>query len=379
MSLKEKERKKFKMERMKIMYKYIVAFALFIAPSIMNASDTDNEKSRKIEKAYPISSTTYVEIENKYGDIEIEIWDKDSIRFDIEIIAHSDKEEDLDEMLDLIKVDMKANTSYVLVATNWIDEINAFKKGMMKFNQKVASKKRYEVKYKVRMPDGIDLSLNNQFGNIFLPSYTGKLEIDISYGDLRAHNLENVKRLTSKSGKVKIKELNYGRVNLSSSKSFHIEKCIELELESSSSEISIDQINTLSLISSHDDVSIENVKVLTGSFSMSDVVVNSIATKMQTAFKYGSIQVKSIDPNSERIKIDASKTDITLNYSTFFNADVDIFISEKNSFSYSESYSEEITESDSDGVYHFKGKIHNGGGTQIYLNCKNGYIQLETK
>ena len=361
------------------MYKYIVATVLLLLPGIMNANDDDIEKSREIAKSFPISSTTYVEVENKYGDIEVELWEKDSIRFEIVITAHSDKEEDLDGMLDLIKVEMKANESYVLVSTNWIEEINAFKKGMMKFNQKVSSKKRYEVSYKISMPDGIDLSINNKFGNVFLPSYTGKLEIDIAYGDLRAHKLENVKELTSKSGKVKIKELSYGRVNISSSKSFHIEKCTEMDLVSSSSEITIDQIKTLSIVSSHDDISIEKVDVLSGSFSMSDLTLDQINTKLKTSSKYGSLKMKYVDPACESIVVNATKTDVTLNYTLGFNANVEIALNDKEDFTYNSSYSVESSGYDSNSIYRSNGKIHDGGGTIVNIESINGYVELESK
>lgn len=361
------------------MYKVIIASILLYIPSILFAGENDIDKSKRVEKTFQLSANTYVEIINKYGDIDIETWDNDSVKFEIEITAHSDKADKLDDMLKLVKIDFKSNDSFVIAQTEWTEDMGMFKKEMMKINRKVSSNSRYTINYKVKIPDNVDLNLENKFGNIYMSDYNGALIIDLSYGDLRAHNLSNLKQLDAQYGKVKINELPYGRINLSSVKSFSVEKSSELEMTSSSSEISIGSLNSLNLTSKHDDITIENIHSFQGNFSMTDIVIDSLGTNFRSTSKYGSIDFKYVQPSCKRIDIDATKTDIEINYSKSFNSNADIIISEKTNFTFNASYVTLDSSVDSDGLYHTKGKVNQGGESKLIVKCINGYLLLNSK
>jgi hypothetical protein len=361
------------------MYKVIIVSILLYIPNLLLAGENDVDKSKHIEKTFKLYANTYVEILNKYGDIDIETWDNDSVKFEIEITAHSDKTDKLDEMLKLIKIDFNSNNSFVIVQTEWTEDMGMFKQKMMSINRKISNNSRYTINYKVKIPDNIDLNLENKFGNIYMSDYNGTLIIDLSYGDLRAHNLSNVKQLEVQYGKVKLNELSFGRINLSSVKSFSVEKSKVLDITSSSSEINIGSLNTLNLTSKHDEITIEMIQSFQGNISMTDIQIDSLTTNFRSTSKYGSINFKYVQPSCRRIDMDASKTDIEINYSKSFNSNADIIISENTNFSFNNSYVNLDSNVDTEGLYHSKGKINQGGETKLIIKCIDGYLLLNSK
>lgn len=365
------------MEKMRVMYKLAIAMALLMIPVLSKAIETESEKTKRIVKTYALSAATYVEIENKYGDIDVEVWDKDSIKFDILITVHSDKEDELADMLKQVQINLKATSAFVLATTDWSEEVGLFKKEILKINQKVKSNSRFTINYKIKIPERIDLSLTNKFGNIFMSNYSGKLSIDISYGDFRAHRLSNVKQFNAKYGKVKIKELNYGRIELQSVKPFDVDKCIELDMESSSSEIEIDQIKNLTINSSHDDVLIEKIESITSTSSMSDFTIANLQTKILATSKYGSFKLMNVSGGCEKITIEATKTDIEIKIPAEFAATTELLYNDNSYFTNNAGYIEVSSEVDANGYYHATGMINRDGKTEVYIKNINGYIQFD--
>jgi hypothetical protein len=365
------------MEKKKVMYKLMIALLMFfVTTGALHAGD--NVKTKRILKSYPVSPSTYIELDNKYGDIEVNLWDKDSVKFEITITVHSDKEEELNKMLDQVKIDIKATPAFVIVNTDWSEEVGVFKKGIIKINQEIVSNTKYTINYKLTLPEKTELSITNKFGNIFMSNYIGKLSVNLSYGDLRAHKLSNVKELNAKYGKVKIKELSYGRINLQSVKPFDVDKCLELDMESSSSEIEIDQLKNLTLSSSHDEINIGKVNSFTVSSSMSDISVEDVLTKFYATSKYGSIKLLNVNASSENITIEATKTEVDVKIPSDLNANTELIFSDKSYLSNnSQFFKEGSSEVDANGYQHTKGSINDGGGTVIFIQNINGYIVLE--
>ena len=54
-----------------------------------------------------MSSSAHVEIENKYGNVIIETWDKDSVLFDVQITVYADSDGDAFYLLDQLVKDRK--------------------------------------------------------------------------------------------------------------------------------------------------------------------------------------------------------------------------------------------------------------------------------
>lgn len=66
---------------MKITMKYKAIFLILIFVSSYSYGQGFS-KERSIKKSFSCKKSTMVQISNKYGDIVVENWDKDSVRFE---------------------------------------------------------------------------------------------------------------------------------------------------------------------------------------------------------------------------------------------------------------------------------------------------------
>ena len=65
------------------------------------------------------------------------------------------------------------------------------------YSQTVIGSKKISVDYELWIPEDIDLTIENKFGDIYLASLTGPVSIDLSHGDLRANKVSNKLSLKS--------------------------------------------------------------------------------------------------------------------------------------------------------------------------------------
>ncbi len=81
---------KTKMKTLQSSYKYLIISAC-LAFSMPLAGQT-YENSKTVREAYRISSGTEVQVINKYGDIHLVPWEKDSVVFEIDLSVTSTKQ-----------------------------------------------------------------------------------------------------------------------------------------------------------------------------------------------------------------------------------------------------------------------------------------------
>jgi hypothetical protein len=64
------------------------------------------------------------------------------------------------------------------------------------------------ISYKVQLPAGTPLTIENSFGDIILPDYSGAVNLTSKFGDLQTGALSKAEKIQSEFGGVNIKEVN---------------------------------------------------------------------------------------------------------------------------------------------------------------------------
>ena len=62
------------------------------------------KNKKTVNCAYKVSSKPSIEIDNKYGEVQVVAWDKDSVKLEAIIIATSDKLLDIQKLLGKVNV-----------------------------------------------------------------------------------------------------------------------------------------------------------------------------------------------------------------------------------------------------------------------------------
>lgn len=340
------------------------------------ANAEEHEEKKSVKRSFAIDDKSYVEIENKYGNVEIINWDKDSVVFDVSIIVKSDDASDLDEMMDMIQVEFTSSTGFILAHTSWADEVSFFRQQIYKLGREFGSDERIEVHYKVYIPNHVPLEITNSFGDIFLGDYTGDLEVKIAHGDLRARKIDKLKSLTASYGKVKISEVKTGRMDLSYVKSAEFDEVDDLYIKSTSSEIEIEKVNVIQLNSRHDEIVFDEVRDVSGFSTLSDFDIGLLIDRMDITSKMGEVRVREVGQKAQLINLEGNNTDFQLTFSPFFSSGFEVDVSDAKEFSFSEEI--HIAEAkEGDKQVNYSGWVGANSESKVRIKTKGGYVKLD--
>lgn len=195
---------------MKITLKH---FSLFLLALMMIATNSmagkpGIEKSRNYSKSYPLSGSDRVKLENSFGELKVQTWNKDEIKVDIQMTAKSGSEDRAQQILDNIKISDGKSGSEVWFKTSIDDDKRLWNK---KGNYKDEG---FTINYVVYLPSRTTLNASNSFGQMFMPDYQGQVQLESKFGALTAGALANVKAINVEFGKADIRSVQDGKTTI---------------------------------------------------------------------------------------------------------------------------------------------------------------------
>jgi len=183
-------------------FKCLALLVFALAPFLSMANTGDNvEKKRTISKSYTVGPDDRLSIENSFGNIVITTWDKNEIQVDIEIGVRANTDDRAQKMMDQINVTEYQGGKEIGFKT----EIGNMGKG--KDNGGEDNRKFY-VDYKVSMPSRNPIRIENSFGKINIPDFTGTASLTSKFGELTTGKIPNAKTIHVEFGKAEIGRLN---------------------------------------------------------------------------------------------------------------------------------------------------------------------------
>lgn len=272
------------------------------------------EKSRTYHKTYPLTDQMEVSIQNKYGDIQIINWEKDSVKMEVFIKVISNKEAKVDKLFSSIQVNFRANHFYVVAQTELLGK-NSFwteisDKTKNIFNATTTTK----IDYVVYIPNSTKLNLTNKYGNVYMGDYIGDLNIDLSNGDFKAHFLSGKTMIKMSFGDMFVEKIDRATIE-SNYVEAQIEECIYLDAITRTSKMYINLIQELQLDSGHDKYYIGSIQKIRGISKFSFVKLDLLKSNLTLNQKFGALHLKGLSNELENFHLEAYKTDLHLSLS----------------------------------------------------------------
>jgi len=307
---------------MKSIYKLTIL--LLLVPSIVFANNDNDkkkhEKSKSISKSFDVNSNATLEIFNKYGDINVTSWDKNTIEIDVKITVKGNDLDDVEDRLEKIRVEFNASKSLVEAKTytgsknNW----SFWKK---------SKNMSYKINYTVKMPVTNNVSLNNDYGSIRLDEVQGNAEINCDYGkvilgDLKGNDSSiNLDYCSSSS----IDSMKDGDINVDYSK-ITIDKATSIDLSTDYSTVKFKEVDNLTCSADYGGVEVENVKSATVSGDYTGFKFGTITKKLKLNSDYGSVRIKNLANGFESVNINSEYAGIKIGIEpgTNFNFVIDL-------------------------------------------------------
>lgn len=154
----------------------------------------DHVKQRDISKTYSAAGNN-LKIDNSFGDVTVTTWDKNEIKVDVHIEASSDNEKVAEKTFNAIDVKESQDGKTVKFKTSVNNNNN---------NCKNCSSSM-EINYTIQLPASVSLDIENSFGSIQVPDYSGPISLTSKFGSLTAGNLTKTEELAVEFGTAKIK------------------------------------------------------------------------------------------------------------------------------------------------------------------------------
>src|ERR1035437_997017 len=238
----------------------------FISLFLISFTLSAQEVTKEFHKEYTAGTKT-LDISNKYGDVEIQSWDKDQIIINVNVT---------------------------------VDSFNFSGWGYSK---------KFRINYNIKMPVGTDLTLTNKYGNTDIDELHGLMDIEIKYGNLTAGkltrgNIKPLSKLVLAYGKGTIDETGWLDLNERYVGSMEIAKSQALLLDSKYSKIMIGETSSIVGESKYDNIKIENINNLVLENGYTEVNIGELTKKLTYNGSYGSFSIDRIPAGFESLDVE---------------------------------------------------------------------------
>ncbi len=290
-----------------VKYKLIL---LFLLSASLGISKDQLEKKRVVEKSYNVSTTTSLRIENKFGKIEINSWDKNEFAIKVEIIGRGRTDERAQRILDQIEIDIDEGSSEISFETS-IDRM------------KNRNNEGFEVNYTISMPESNPLEIKNSFGDVLMGNRGGDLDINVAYGSMRVGDVAGRTDLKLSFGSGDINNIVDGDLTVKYSE-FNLESSDNLELNQGFSDIEIGQVNDLELESKYGDVEIEEANIIDADIHFSGFEIEELNGKLEMEASYvGDFRIRKLAKTFTLVDIEGKFGSYEIGLESGMNANIE--------------------------------------------------------
>ena len=325
------------------------------------AIDQD-EKKRYIEKSYRVSPSTELRIDNKFGKVEVNSWDKDEFFIKIEIVGKGKNEERAQRILDAIEIDIDQSSGEIRFET----EIE---------NRKNKNDEGFEINYTVYMPDANPLFVKNSFGDVTMADRDGDLELDVAYGSMKVGDIDGEAQLKLSFGSGSVGAIFNGEVTVKYS-SLELESAGTVEFEQGFSDIEIGNVEYLELESKYGKVEIEKAHRIEADVHFSGFEIEELTGSLEMDCSYlGDFKIERLAKSFTLVDIDGKFGSYDIRLEPELNANIEAefsFADLKYSSEVDVDFNYRVKESNKS---YYKGKIGNGDPKKL-IKVDSGYGNL---
>ncbi len=279
--------------------KKLILIAALIAASVAATAAPQYQTRRVIEKSFPATASTLLNIDNRYGKVTIETWDRNEIRFTVTVTGTSPRSQaEADEHNARVTIDLSSQGDVVRALTTVKSQTRSMGGG-------------FKIEYLVRVPRGIEMEIRNHYGDVEIDRCGGsRTKFEIKYGDLTCGtisdakiNLEYGNAHLGPAGNLKI-YLRYGKM--------YLETYGNLTVDSKYGEVNAEGGNSIHATSAYDRYNIERAAdfQITGAYTK--IKVGAVAGSISVTAKYGGVEVKTVEPTARELTFGLDYTDLLL-------------------------------------------------------------------
>ncbi|MDA3952912.1 MAG: hypothetical protein PF485_04645 [Bacteroidales bacterium] len=279
---------------------------IFVQILVITSAFAESEEfSKNLHKEYDANENTLLIIQNKFGDVDINNWDKDKVSIDVTITVDHKNEEKAKELIDYIEVKFSQTGNTIEAITTIDDKFSKW--NTFTFND---NHKEFSIDYKVNVPKNIKLDLSSKYGNVFINEIAGHTKISVKYGNLKINKLtrEAIKPyneiyLSYSNGTSTIEECKWLNLTIKYSE-LNITDCKALIAITKYSDLYVDKASSIVCESKYDDYRLGKITNFVTTSAYTDFEIDEIYKKLEFDNRYGNLNINYVPANFEKISIE---------------------------------------------------------------------------
>jgi len=305
-------------------FKLVIIFIISLLTTYKFTFAQTFSETRKITRIFDADPGVTIDVTNKYGKIQVNTWNNDSVKIEIFLSVKSGSESRLERIMSSIDFDFSVNESFIIVKTAFSSSFANILSEIINFAEPLTiGDNDVDINYSVYIPRNINVTIDNKYGDVILNDLISELKLIILNGDLKANNLSGPVDISIKFGNGYVNSIDSGRLDVSYS-TLNLKQSDKLTIDSKSSKINIDGCNDLNISSKRDKYFISEVNYFRGETSFSDLVVDNLYHDFNFKMSYGNLKIDYIPKSFSLVNVSSQYTNLNFIFEKFSSYNVDI-------------------------------------------------------
>ena len=290
--------------------------------------DDDTKLTKTLERTFAVSEGTQLEVINKYGQVVIDPWERDSVEVKITVVAYGKDQSSANKIMDRVDIDFREFDSFLRIET-LLDRKSGFFKELWNnigdYSKTLLSKNKLEINYEIKVPKRIRLDLVNKFGDVFLGDFAGRAKIELSHGTLRANEFAPASELEVNFGDARIKKFGGGNLIFKASE-VNITELSDSKIRSSSSTVVIKRADQVRINSRNDKLlTFGEVDHISGESLFSKISIEELTKSLDLHLDYGEVTIHQVQFSFSKINVEGKSSDVSLTFEpkSFLNMEIE--------------------------------------------------------
>lgn len=273
-------------------------------------------KEKKVHNQYTVQDMDKLVIDNVFGRVHINTWDKNEVTVDIQVTVKAKTESAAQEILDHI--------SFV-ISSNEDGGHRIYYKTVLENARHNNQNSEMTIDYTINAPKKNAIDITNKFGDVYLGDFSGKMRMNVSYGALDMQTITGTdKRIKVAFGSGIIHSIETANFDISYT-DISIDNARDIDVANKYGKLDIGTVNELKIDQRYGDISIISVSNIIGSIDYANLEIDNLLQSAELTLKYsGKTDIKNIGAGAYHLNIVAHYSDLFFGFAEGANLDMDI-------------------------------------------------------
>ncbi|SER30249.1 DUF4097 family beta strand repeat-containing protein [Neolewinella agarilytica] len=352
---------------------------------------------KKYSKTFDVNGSGNVRLENRYGSIVVETWERDEVRIDVRIKVSADDQEDADKTFDRIEINMSGGGNSASATTS-IGNSRRSSKGIFErifdgdWSWGGNSSNDFKVYYSVKMPASASLETEAKYCDVTLPDLSGDNRITVGYGDLVGGDLTGANEISISYGSARLDELGTdsrfrirysdGVIRMAGDLKYdgrysetRIGRAGNLDIDAGYEELEIDAAKVVRLDGNYNEVDLDRAERVFLDGNYSDFNLGTVELELEVDASYGDLEIDNLKAGFERVYIRANYIDVEIDIESGSGYEMDLR-ARYGDISYDRSNATNVNSSKEGSSESVTGTVTGRGKGRVDISTSYGDIEL---